>query len=307
MKNYGSVLQSLALQYKLDQLNVKNEIIQYEEYISRKMRMEIFFKLQVPKLLSTEILRKKIILTKRKKDDEIYNRVLRDRTNVFTEFVAQKFTFSPRYENIEQIITDMPKYNGILLGSDQLWCPSDLIIDYHTLSWVPEKVYKATYATSFGVARLTGGQRKKVKQFITRFSDLSVREKSAVQFLETACNINVKQVLDPTLLLTRNEWDKLLKENKIIQEKYIFCYFLSNNIQLKKWAQELKEKTGIKLVTIPHLEAYDKESESFGDIQLWRINPEDFVNLIRNAEYVLSDSFHASIFSIIYKKKISCI
>ena len=87
------------------------------------------------------------------------------------------------------------------------------------------------------------------------------------------------------------------------KEKYIFCYFLGTNEEHRKKAIELKEKTGYKIVTIPFLDNYVKEDKNFGDIQLFDVDTKDVINYIRNSEYVLTDSFHGTIFSILNEKK----
>jgi len=303
IRNYGSVLQSLALQHKLNTLEIDNEVIKYEECVSKNKKIEIFVKIQLPKLLKLNTIKEKVEEKFYKNKDVFYRKIMKERQESFQSFVDAKISFSEKYDDIEEIKNNLYRYQGIVLGSDQLWCPSDLIIDYHTLAWIPEKVYTATYATSFGVSYLNNSQRKIVKKFLPQISKISVREKSAVDLIKSINDIEVEQVVDPTLLLDKSEWDELLKWNKVVEGKYIFCYFLSNNTQLKKWANELRKKTGLKIVSIPHLESYDIHAKEFGDILLWKVNPEELINLIRNAEYVLSDSFHVSIFSIIYEKK----
>lgn len=90
---------------------------------------------------------------------------------------------------------------------------------------------------------------------------------------------------------------------KIIKEPYVFCYFLGTNLEHRKIARELGTATGLKLVTCPFLDNFLEEDLQFGDIQMFDMDAEDFVNLIRHAKYVLTDSFHGSVFSILHHKK----
>ncbi len=303
VRNYGSVLQSLALQCTLNKFGIDNVIIQYEQKIPKKKKLEIFLKLQIKKLFQFSAVKEKICAKVDTKIDEQYWRIVRERGQAFEEFVEEVLKFSERYETIEQVRANAKYYDGIVLGSDQLWCPSDLLIGYHTLEWLNKAVYKASYATSFGVSVLPTFLEKKLKQFLQNFNKVSVREKSGVDIIQRNCERSVELVLDPTLLLSKDEWDDILPDEKTMDEKYIFCYFLSNAGQLKKRARILQQRTGLKIVTIPHLESYDKNGQSFGDIKLWKLNPCEMVNLIRQAEYVLTDSFHVSIFSILYEKQ----
>ena len=89
----------------------------------------------------------------------------------------------------------------------------------------------------------------------------------------------------------------------MVDESYVFCYFLGTNEEHRKIANEFKAKTGLKLVTCPFLDNYVGCDLEFGDVQLFDMDATDFVNLIRHAEFVLTDSFHGSVFSILNHKK----
>ena len=114
----------------------------------------------------------------------------------------------------------------------------------------------------------------------------------------------VPTVVDPTILFTGEEWKEIITEKKVVEnEKYIFCYFLGNNPEQRLEVEKLKKATGYKIVFIPHLDEFIESDIKFGDKQLYNVGPEEFVNLIRNAEYVCTDSFHGSVFSILNHKK----
>ena len=132
--------------------------------------------------------------------------------------------------------------------------------------------------------------------------DISVRELSGVNIVKEISGKNAEIVLDPTLLLTRKEWDNLDKRNRMIEEKYIFCYFMAKGQKKRKFAEKLKEKTGYKIVVLKHLDEFIPEDENFGDYAPYDIGPIEFINLIKHAEYVCTDSFHGTVFSIINHK-----
>ncbi len=303
IKNYGSALQSLALQHILDVKNIPNSVIKYIPSPTKKQRIKILVSQRLKKISNLKVLTKYLKSKNQQKKDRQYILNMDVRNKAFDRFVSETMHFSNEYSDKQDILNDIDKYKCMLLGSDQLWCPSDLITGYHTLNWIPDHKYKATYATSFGVASLSGQLRKTVKNDISKINSISVRETSGAKIIEEGTGISPTVVLDPTLLLSEDEWNTLIPEKKIVDEKYIFCYFLANNEDHKKWAKELSQKTGCKIITLPHLESYDISGKEFGDIQLWDVTPGDFVNLIRNAEYVLSDSFHVSIFSILHRKR----
>lgn len=303
IKNYGSVLQSFALQYILDKMAVQNEIICYQEKITKKQRLLILVKIQLKQLRDFEKVKNRYRIAKKKKRDIKHQQIVRERNEIFEQFVKEHLRYSKAYNTLKELEQDIGNYGGIILGSDQLWCPSDLIISYHTLEWIPDNIYTATYATSFGVDQLNKYFRQKIAQFIPKINKVSVREMSAKKLITKVTRKKVKVVLDPTLLLDKADWDNVFEFEHQIKEPYIFCYFLSNNMQFKEWAQKLQEKTGLQIVFIPHLESYDEQNGKFADIELWKLSPKDLINLIRNADYILSDSFHVTIFSIIYEKK----
>ena len=114
---------------------------------------------------------------------------------------------------------------------------------------------------------------------------------------------DVQIVCDPALLLTSKEWDKELNSTRIIDEKYVFCYFMGNNLWQREFVKKIKNRTGYKIVSLLHLDQYIKSDENFADITPYDITPFDFVNLVKNAEIVCTDSFHGTVFSLIYEKK----
>ena len=110
-------------------------------------------------------------------------------------------------------------------------------------------------------------------------------------------------VVDPTLLFNGEEWEKLIPVEKIINEKYIFCYFLGKVTKYRDEVKKLAKKKNLKIVILPHLDDFVEYDETFGDYRLYDVDPAKFVNLIRNAEYVCTDSFHGTVFSLLNHKK----
>ena len=97
--------------------------------------------------------------------------------------------------------------------------------------------------------------------------------------------------------------DEHPKKEPIVEGKYILCYFLGNNPPHREFAKHLKEATGCKIIALTHLDEFVKSDEGYSDETPYDIDPADFLNLIRNAEYVCTDSFHCSVFSILYKRQ----
>ena len=214
------------------------------------------------------------------------------------------FYLTPKTKTYHEL-TEMTKenYSDVIVGSDQLWLPVNVVADYYTLNWVPDNVNKISYATSFGVSQIPAKYRTMYNRFLNRIDYLSVREETAVDMVKDLSNNAAKLVCDPTILLTKEEWNEIVDKERIIKDKYILCYFLGNNIDFRKFAEKIKEKTGCIIVSLNHTDEYMKYSDIFADIAPYDVGPSEFINLIQNAEYVCTDSFHATVFSLINNKK----
>lgn len=212
------------------------------------------------------------------------------------------FHLSKNYDTMKKICEE-GRYTDVLVGSDQLWLPVNIVADYYTLNFVPENVNKISFATSFGVSQIPEKYKEQYKKFLNRIENLSVREDAGVKLVKSLTDRDAKLVCDPTLLFNKEEWMAIQKEERLIKEKYIFCYFLGKTIEYRKFAERLKEKTGYKIVSLNHLDEYVKYSDQFADEAPFDIGPSEFLNLIRNAEFVCTDSFHGTVFSLINQKK----
>lgn len=139
--------------------------------------------------------------------------------------------------------------------------------------------------------------------FLKKIKHIGVREESGQKLVKEIANRDVPVVCDPTLLFTGDEWMAIQQKEPIIKGKYILCYFLGNNPPHREFAKRLKEVTGCKIIALTHLDEFVKSDEGYADETPYDIDPADFLNLIRNAEYVCTDSFHCSVFSILYKRQ----
>ena len=132
---------------------------------------------------------------------------------------------------------------------------------------------------------------------------IGVREESGQKLVKELAGRNVPVVCDPTLLFTGEEWLSIQKKAPIVEEKYVLCYFLGNNPPHREFAKRLKKATGCRIVALTHLDEFVKSDEGYADKTPYDVDPADFLNLIRNAAYVCTDSFHCSVFSILYRKQ----
>ena len=193
-------------------------------------------------------------------------------------------------------------YDAFITGSDQVWN----FLWYNPiffLAFVPKNKLKISYAASMAMDSLSKKQANLVKMHLESYKAVSVREKESITMLQDISPVEVKLVLDPTLLLSCDDWDQVCAD-RFIEDDYVFCYFLGSNPNERKIAEEFAKKRGLKLVAIPPIDILSKtQDEHFGDMQLYDASPEQFLSLIKHAKYVFTDSFHAVVFSNIYQKQ----
>ena len=303
--NYGSVLQAYATQKILDEWNITCENICIDglkKDINRSKTRFYLKQLNNPQIITGTILRigKKVLYKKLMKNTLGKNLAIRYRN--FQSFGKENFKLSKVYHSKAELTAGCSEYSDVLVGSDQLWLPSNIDADYYTLTWVPDNVNKIAYATSFGTNFLPKYQHEKTKQFLSRIDHVAVREQVGQKMIKEYAGLDVPVVCDPTLLFTVDDWMCIQKKEPIIKEKYIFCYFLGNNTEDRAFAKRLRATTSYKLVALLHLDEYIKADDNYADITPYDVGPGEMLNLIRNAEYIVTDSYHGSVFSILHRK-----
>lgn len=304
--NYGSMLQAYATQKVLDKLEVNNETINVSGFIGQFRKAQYTYILKSG--LTSDIFKdrlgkaKNLLVKKFLKND--YTRNIRKRDVKFDEFANTVVRKSEVYGSLAELAEKCGKnYDTVLIGSDQLWLPANIAADYYTLNFVPESVNSIAYATSFGVSSLPKDAAQMAKQFLPRIKHISVREQAGQKLIQNLTGRNVPVVCDPTLLFTGDEWMDIQQKEPIVKEPYIFCYFIGSTALHRQFVTRLKEKTGLKIVALTHVDHYMKSDEGYADYTPYDIGPAEFLNLIRNARYVCTDSFHSTVFSILYKKE----
>lgn len=298
--NYGMLLQAYATQRVLESLNYETEIIDYTRVGYKHIR----FTPWLPVYFGTEIVKKHKNKKNRSVLDEIHLQNIKDRKKVSNEFIERCLLNRVKCKGIEELEyhTKMT-YNGVLIGSDQIWPPDAAFGNFTTLRFAPDNMNKVSYATSLGVSKYPYYCRSSAANFWKRMNHISVREEQGRNIIKSICNVPVEVVVDPTYLLSKEKWEELIPVERAIKEKYILCYFLGNTVEHKQLARAFADKYGIKLVSILSTESVSPIDVSFADEIVTGKGPEDFINLIRGAEYVMTDSFHGLAFSVINNKQ----
>ena len=285
--NYGAMLQAYALQEKLRNTG-------YESYIINYKNSKIENRYKIVDITNIETLIKSFIKLM------LYpNKIKRNR--VFYDFMKKNMKLSKRYSNEESLKKDYPEYDIYITGSDQVW-NSDIthgLSDIYTLNFGGNEIQRISYAASIGKAEINDEEKEVFVEKLKILDKISVREKNGQQILKNILNKEIETVLDPTMLFEKEEWQGKVKNIEKTNEKYIVAYVVSPDEQYIKIVNDLSEKTGLKVIH------FGMKNPGYKNVlkSAYTEGPLEFVNYIKNAEYVVATSFHATVFSIIFNKK----
>ena len=300
--NYGSKLQALASVGLFEDLGLRYEIIRYN-----KRSLKNYIK-SLPRFLNIVFLNDRYDQIQRIIGYKLHPEVkmqIEIRNNLFhafdLRFANNLSTIYSSYDKLRRDCSD--RYDKVITCSDQLWSPAALGSGFYNLAFVPNEITKISWASSFGVSQIPWYQKKRTRNYLNRIQHISMRENRGAEIVKDLIGRDVPVLMDPVFLYDRNKWDNVVPYAPSEWGNYIFCYFLGSNPEHRIVANELSEKTGMKIVTLRHLDRFVSEDESFGDIAPYDVDPIRFLNILRNASYICTDSFHGTAFSIIYEKQ----
>lgn len=302
VNNYGAELQALALQRKLCLMGFKAEIIDYLFYKNKGHKREKCSMPFYPYPIKKKI--KEYILPLYETIKSIpYWRTQKNREKSFIEFHKKNTIFSPQcYHSYSELYKNPPIYDVYCVGSDQVWNPGCFTnLNPYFLSFAPEGKRRISYASSFGVKELPASAKKQYSRLLQGLDSISVREDAGVEIVKVVSGRNATKVVDPTLLLTKTEWKKIAKYDKEPNGKYILLYVLKDSEYIKQTALTLRDKTGLQIVRICK-GAFKQDKPSDNIIDIIDAAPDDFLGLIEKAEIILTNSFHGTVFSILFER-----
>lgn len=297
VSNYGTKLQAYAVQECIRSLANDVEIIDFRFSRIRRTPINI-----IKKAFYNTIAQKyRDVKNAKVYPDYIKEKVL-DRKNAIDDFDSH-YVLSNAILGLEGIAAIKDKYEIVFCGSDQIWNPVNIGGEIYLLEWVGKSTKKASFAASFGIETLPRILKVKYKKELKKFDHISVREDSGLSILQSLGITDGKLILDPTLIVDSKRWYCLSEESDIhISEKYIFCYFLGDKQCSRDVAERIQKLTGYTIVNLPHFKGFVSSDENFGNKDLYEVTVQDFLKLIRGAEIICTDSFHATAFSVIFNK-----
>lgn len=300
--NYGTMLQAYATTMAVERLGVPYEIIRYQKKLTPLLAIRWLPRVLNPILLSEKklVLQKKLNL--KRNADFAADSQLKDAA--FDRFEKAYFkNFSPVFRGYRELCRQASRYDACLVGSDQLWSPAGLPTNFYNLMFVPDPIRRISYAASFGVSTIPFFQIGRTRRFLQRIEHLSVRENSAQAIVKQIAGKNARVVVDPTMLLSADEWAGCIPVSQPPEEPYLFAYFLGPNPEHRKIARQVADQLGVKLVALRHMDEFVPADEGYGDEAPFDVGPGDFLNLIRHARYICTDSFHGTVFSTLHHKQ----
>ena len=191
-------------------------------------------------------------------------------------------------------------YDICVSGSDQIWNPVyHGVSPYYYLDFVPHGVKKISYASSFGNYKFNNSYaNERIADYLTSFSSVSVRESYSVSQLKSNCNINAQAVLDPTLLITKDEWAARLDIKVSNRKPYVLVYCLGNRRKIYKFAKKIAKQLNMDLIIIGFSFIFDFSRKTSRIEYKSSIGPKDFIELFLGASFVVTNSFHGTAFSV---------
>ena len=306
-ENFGSALQTYATQYTLERLGYDARIFEIKG-VHREIHIKklLYYAGRIFDPVELKYLIDNFKSSSRKTasastDQYAQNMIVRKQ--MYADFNKKWYKMLPMVNGWNGLSKQASKMDAVVVGSDQLWRPSNIVGCYFTLEFVPENVKKIAFSTSFGVPVLPANLHKHAKNFLSRIEYISVRENSGADIVKHECGREATVVCDPTMMLTAEDWMHIQKEKPFAEGKYILMYLMGDNPKQRDFVKTLAKQTGCRIIGLLHGATYISYDEDVADEKPYNVGPSEFVNLIRNAEYVCTDSFHCCVFSILNSTK----
>lgn len=297
-RNYGAVLQTYGL-YKF--LMGQGHDVKVIDYISE--RYDLDRKTYVDEFTSrTRIWGKnklfKYIWVK------LYFEDMKKTKDVFRNFIQNNIELTQKYLSNDELIHNLPQAQVFMTGSDQIWNPNftwDGKIDLpYLLNFVPNFLPKIAYASSFGCSELNECNTSDVYKNLSHFNAIGVREESGKKLLENI-GLNSTVVVDPTILCDKSVWHDLASD-RLCAKNYILLFMINPDSKLIKMAKKLADINHLRLIIIAPNNSDSRKIKH----KVIKIPPiEEWISYFKYAEYVITDSFHATIFSVLFHRQFS--
>lgn len=292
--NFGSLLQTYALQNYLERKQCIAEVIDY--YPSRLQKKELLFHIN-PKW-RRPFLKMIIHLI-----PAVATRLLG--YHMMDSFLKSYVKLTDRqYETIDDLRANLPEADIYLNGSDQIWnveTAKGEVDRVFFMDFLEKDSIRAAYAGSFGKDDFSEDSLKEIEKCLKKYQAISVREKSGLTILDKIGIKNGCWVLDPTFLLRKKDWEQIEKRISLPQ-KYLLVYNLNRNPKISEVAVKIAAEKNLKIVNLAQSLSFIKGAKN-----IIYPTPNTFIYLFKNADYIVTDSFHGTAFSINFERQFVCV
>lgn len=306
-KNYGGVLQAYALTKFLC-----NEGHDAKQITFNNQRMATYPKTLLGKLkvygfghCFKRFFQYPIEWVDRKINDNLWRRYkgkIEKRSLKFKEF-REKIPHTKVYTH-DTIFEISDCFECYVAGGDQIWNPKYWSAEYF-LQFVKDKK-KISISASIGTEHYTEEEQRFARRLLGDFDMITVREESAKRLLKSTFDIASTVVLDPVMLLSAEDWERIAEipeETIDFSTPYMLCYLLGKNEQVYKKVKWIAKHLKLPIVYLSFAQGpYKKAEERFGDVKLYSVGPEEFLYLLRHCSCMVTDSFHGSVFSVLFHR-----
>lgn len=305
--NFGSVLQTYATQYTLEKLGYNARIFEIKGvYRGIMIKKLLYYAGRIFDPVEVKYLFANLKSRSRKRVSVSADQFAADmkvRHRMYSDFNKRWNKMLPAVNGWNGLKKQAEDMDTVVVGSDQLWRPSNIVGCYYTLEFVPDEVKKISFSTSFGVPELPKRLHRHAKRFLSRIDHISVREDSGAVIVKQECGREAKVVCDPTMMLTAEDWMHIQSVKPFAEGNYILMYLMGDNPKHREFVKKLRKATGFRIIGLLHGATYISYDEDVVDEKPFNVGPSEFINLIRYAQYVCTDSFHCCVFSILNSTK----
>lgn len=284
VSNYGSLLQAIATQKVIEEMGFSCEIIDYIRKDERYDKIEKTLLQKKTKWNSNWVKRNLYLLLRQPEGIAAGLRFERAR--------KKYLQLSKRYTSLSELKKEKPVADIYLTGSDQVWGPvgAGEFDEAYCLAFTEEKDVRIAYAASFGYSSLDAASKAFYQPWLRRYADITVREESGVALLHQL-EMDARQVLDPTLLVSADDWSQMASEQK---GKYVLVYQIHNNPKLNEYAKNVAKKKKLPLIRVSPCFHQIIRAGRF----VWLPDLHGFLGYIKHADCFITDSFHGTAFAV---------
>lgn len=307
--NFGSALQAYALQRKVDELGYDAELIDYHypnEYHCAKQGLTYFpqrstFRLFLLNVVARLMLALRLNKFKSKAEARIERYELQKN---YRRFYGRFFKLSRFYGSIDSVRNNSPDYDVYMTGSDQVWNPRFVANDpVFFLDFAGAGKPRLSYAASMSSRRIDKEFEDSYKAYLEKYTAISVREKSTAEIVSRMTGRDANVVCDPSLLLNKEEWLGICPKESLLKENFLLLYIQSYSYDpypnIVTFTKNLAGHLGLKAVVLMGLrEGYSID----GAVSFETAGPFEFLQLFRDARFVVTTSFHGTAFALNFQK-----